>query len=161
MVLNDIIDEIKSSGSMAPDISQGGAPDKVNKKEENTMTKEEKEKYKERKMREEENKYLKNIGVQAQPIKRRGRKPKAIATESEQQPQRKRGRKPKDVAETSITEVKRRGRKKVVKQEQSNTETNQMPKMLQPLQPLYLFKIPGLPEGDCLAICLVHGAIAI
>lgn len=29
---------------------------------------------------------------------------------------------------------------------------------LGPLEPLHLLKIPGLPEGDCLAICYVRGA---
>lgn len=32
-----------------------------------------------------------------------------------------------------------------------------MPKMLQPLQPLYIFKVPGLPKGDALVVCLAHG----
>lgn len=33
-----------------------------------------------------------------------------------------------------------------------------IPKMLGPLEPLYLLRIPGLPKGDCVAICIVHGA---
>jgi hypothetical protein len=33
-----------------------------------------------------------------------------------------------------------------------------MPNILPPLEPLYLLKIPGLPKGDLVAICIVHGA---
>ena len=32
------------------------------------------------------------------------------------------------------------------------------PKMLKPLEILYLLKIPGLPNGDFIAICLAKGA---
>lgn len=32
-----------------------------------------------------------------------------------------------------------------------------LPKMLQPLQPLYILKVPGLPKGDALVVCLAHG----
>ena len=31
------------------------------------------------------------------------------------------------------------------------------PEALQPMQPLHLMKIPGLPKGDYIAIYLVHG----
>lgn len=36
----------------------------------------------------------------------------------------------------------------------------EMPRILQPLEPLYLLRIPGLPKGDCLAICYARGADA-
>lgn len=45
-----------------------------------------------------------------------------------------------------------------VRKPSRKTQSPKMPKMLQPLTPLYLLKIPGLPEGDCLAICYVKGA---
>ena len=35
-----------------------------------------------------------------------------------------------------------------------------MPKILKPLVPLYLLRIPGLPKGDCIAICYAEGAYA-
>ena len=37
-------------------------------------------------------------------------------------------------------------------------EKSDIPRMLKPLEPLYLLRIPGLPKGDCLAICYASGA---
>ena len=41
---------------------------------------------------------------------------------------------------------------------QDRVRVPKTPKMLEPLQILYLLKIPGMPKGDCIAICLAHGA---
>ena len=41
---------------------------------------------------------------------------------------------------------------------QTRTEDAKRPKILQPLEVLYLLRIPGLPKGDCLAICYARGA---
>ena len=41
---------------------------------------------------------------------------------------------------------------------QTRTEDAKRPKILQPLDVLYLLRIPGLPKGDCLAICYARGA---
>ena len=54
--------------------------------------------------------------------------------------------------------------KKKTRCEKTETKTKsrkaKVPKMLQPLEPLYLLQIPGLPKGDCLAICYARGADA-
>jgi len=47
---------------------------------------------------------------------------------------------------------------KIIPEKKERVKKIRTPKILQPLQPLYLLKIPGLPKGDCLAICLAHGA---
>lgn len=85
---------------------------------------------------------------------------------------KKRRRRRKHEAETPVekpvkTKQKRAAKKtinpgnpveQVEKQLVHKSRSPKTPKMLQPLTPLYLLKIPGLPEGDCLAICYVKGA---
>ena len=124
-MLSEVIEEIKE-GVKKRSVSPEDTPGKKKSGGRQQMTKAEIAAYRERKILEEEAKYLKEKAVK-----------KKVAKDRTEEPADK--------------PVKRRRRKAVV----SEPET---PKMLSPLQPLYLLKIPGLPDGDCIAICLAKGA---
>lgn len=56
--------------------------------------------------------------------------------------------------------VKRRRRRKSARTDAAHESGDckpRQPKVLQPLEILHLLRIPGLPKGDCLAICYVRG----
>lgn len=105
------------------------------------MTPAEVEAFRQRKMREEEARVLgKSMDA---PKKQRCRGKSEADTPVKKPVKAKKADKP------AVQAVRKTSRK---------TQSPKMPKMLQPLTPLYLLKIPGLPEGDCLAICYVKGA---
>ena len=128
MALSEAIEEIRNvHGSVAPqERVDKSAPKKREKK---PMTKAEIEAYRQRKMREEEERYLGKPTKKAKKEKR----------------------------STPRNETVRRAEPEKAKIPQ---ESMKRPRMLEPLRPLYLLKIPGLPRGDCVAVCLVHGADA-
>ena len=103
------------------------------KREKPKMTKEEIEAYRQRKMAEEEARYLKMDGGDG----------------------KKRARRKKCEPEKPAAKQKR-GRKRRSEDE----PTPVRPKILKPLVPLHLLRIPGLPKGDCIAICYVEGVDA-
>jgi cell envelope opacity-associated protein A len=115
------------------------------------MTPAEVEAFKQRKMMEEEARVLGKL-VDVSKKQSRNCKPEA-KTPVKKPVQAKQTKATKKVVKTKkpVEQVKK---KPVCKSRSSKT-----PKMLQPLTPLYLLKIPGLPEGDCLAICYVKGAM--
>jgi len=117
------------------------------------MTKEEREAWLQKKREEEEARYLKdraeNKGAKvAQPEAKVKRVRKAKA-ESASNPAPKPAPKPtsKPVPK-SVPKPVQRCRK----------AEPQRPRIAQPLEPLYLLRIPGLPKGDCIAICYARGA---
>jgi hypothetical protein len=133
MALNDIVDEIKGRQKMAPvQAEKPCAKKEAGKKK--SMTKEELEAYRQKKMAEEEAKYLKMAKKDAAAKPDKSAKPAKPAKKAEK---------------PEATEKPQR---------QPRQQKPRQPKMLQPLEPLYLLKIPGLPKGDCIAICLAHGA---
>ena len=147
MPLDEVFDEIrqraaeKYGNKVGHDVQEGPKPDGSQKprRRGRPKTKDEVEAYRQKKMAEEEARYLKVDGKN-EDRPRRGRKPakaKAAAQEA----------KPVEPASgnRSKTDVPARPKAKT-------------PKMLQPMEVLYLLKIPGLPKGDCIAICLAHGA---
>lgn len=104
------------------------------RKEKRDMTKEEREAYIQKKMAEEEARLLKKARG-AEPVKR---KRKVFAPKPQ-------------VQQKEVTDKpERAGRKRPQKEKGALLP-------LQPLRPLHLLKIPGLPEGDFLAICYVRG----
>lgn len=105
------------------------------------MTKEEREAWLAKKREEEEAKYL---GKSAKPAKKRRRKTDD-SSRSEQ-------RTPEVLPATQPTKPA-----KVVRQSKTDDHRAKRPKMLQPLETLYLLRIPGLPKGDCIAICYARG----
>ena len=99
------------------------------RKEKRDMTKEEREAYRQKKMEEEEARILK--------------KSRAPSEGSEKAPRRKSKRAQLDGDDARVCEKDRPVARL---------------KALQPLEPLYLLRIPGLPKGDCLAICYARGS---
>ena len=137
MALNEVLDEIRALRKT------GGADDaeklvRTNRTptKDRQMTNAEREAFRERKMREEEERYLGKLSKKA--------KPRKVPREQELSPKQVRQEVELMYANPNPT--------------RTQTYVPKRPKMLEPLQPLYLLKIPGLPKGDCLAICLAHGA---
>lgn len=122
-------------------------PDKKPKGEKKAMTKAEIEAYKQKMMEKEEARYLgkesKGSRKQVRKVKKvKQKEPKPSKSDSKQDAKQKK-------------EQKKAPDKAVPKRAKA-----EMPRMLQPLEPLYLLRIPGLPKGDCLAICYARGADA-
>lgn len=136
MALNEVLNEIRASrtGGETAHAPVGEAPAQKAKKKERKMTKAELEAFRARKMREEEERYLGKQSKKAKP-----QKAKAAAR-----------------TDLPIPEQVRQAVEIAYANPNPPREPNR-PKMLEPLQPLYLLKIPGMPKGDCLAVCLVHG----
>lgn len=144
MALNEVLEEIKEGVRQKREESHGESQgvaqsQKKPKAEKKPMTKAEIEAYKQKMMEREEAKYLAKTGLRA----------KADATKKARKATKraKQERKAVRVEKKATVEPKPRGAPRT-------------PKMLQPLEPLYLLKIPGLPRGDLIAVCIVHGADA-
>ena len=137
MALNEVLDEIRVSRKIGgTNAAEKTVRAKRTPTKERQMTKAEREAFRTRKMREEEERYL------GKPSKKA--KPRKVPHEQELSPQQVR----QDVELMHANP----------NPPQTSPYEPRRPKMLEPLQPLYLLKIPGLPKGDCLAICLAHGA---
>lgn len=122
-------------------------PDKRTKGEKKAMTKAEIEAYKQKMMEREEARYLGNESKD--PRKR---------VKQVEQVNPKESKPHKSNARQSAKQKKEQ--KKVPDKDVQKRSKAEMPMMLQPLEPLYLLRIPGLPKGDCLAICYARGACA-
>lgn len=137
MALNEVLNDIRTHRkTVSVDAEEKPVLTKRTPTKERKMTKAEREAFRARKMREEEERYLGKSSKKA--------KPRKVLREQELSPQQVRQaveliHPNPNPPRTSPCEPRR-------------------PKMLEPLQPLYLLKIPGLPKGDCLAICLAHGS---
>ena len=133
MALDDVVNEIKGRQKMAPvQAEKPGLKKEGGRKKQ--MTKAEVEAYRQKKMAEEEARYLK--------LAKKAQEPKPPKSDKSEKAAKPKAQKP------SGTNPKRVDKPKLPKQ----------PKPLQPMEVLYLLKIPGLPKGDCIAICLAHGA---
>lgn len=106
------------------------------------QTKEEIEAYREKKMREEEARYLRAAKKESGEIKEEPKKEVEVK------------RKRKEIKKVNEEQKPKKRRRR--RTHECVVDVPRQPKMLQPLQPLYLLKIPGLPKGSCIAICLAH-----
>lgn len=132
-----LIDEVKAeviernTGAVKPMEAEKGTSDSPKKRRRrrnpDDMTKEEREAWLEKKRAEEEARCL---GESGKPVKKRRRRRSAEAQKPEQAAQPKK-------------QPLRRARKSNVEAPNANR-----PKILQPLETLYLLRIPGLPKGD-------------
>lgn len=132
-MLDDVINEIKGAKSMQPEagIVETVKPTRK-KREKKPMTEEEIQAYRERKMREEEERYL---GKQPKPRKRKAKN------------------------ESATKQKKAKAHKKERKQRRPRkTPVVKLNKGSQPFETICFLKVPGMPKGDQLAICLIHGA---
>lgn len=147
MKVAEIIKELKeSSGKVLPEPAKDKAePAKSGKHK----TKEEIEAYRQKKMAEEEARYL---GKQPKKREKAEKAEKVGKTRTE-------GPKPRKESEAKtgekVQKVKRA--QKVEKVRKVPSKMLEMPKMLKPLVPLYLLHIPGLPKGDGIVICYAEG----
>ena len=121
------------------------APKEKPKPAKKEMTKAEIEAYKQKMMEKEEARYL------GKPAKKAKKSKKAKPAKTE-----------KPVKKTKKVQKVQKSKKeqKVQKVQKPPVQAAKMPKILKPLVPLYLLRIPGLPKGDCLAICYAEGADA-
>ena len=122
-------------------------PDKKPKGEKKAMTKAEIEAYKQKMMEMEEARYL---GKESKGSRKQVKKFKKV-----------KNKEPKPSKSDSKQDAKQKKEQKKVPDNAVPKRTKaEMPRMLQPLEPLYLLRIPGLPKGDCLAICYARGTDA-
>ena len=137
MALNEVLNDIRTHRkTVSVDAAEKPVRTKRTPTKDRQMTKAEREAFRARKMREEEERYLGKSSKKE--------KPRKVLHEQE----------------LSLQQVRQ-----AVELTHPNPNPPRTPpcdprrpKMLEPLQPLYLLKIPGLPKGDCLAICLAHGS---
>lgn len=116
------------------------------------MTKEEREAWLAKKRAEEEARYL---GQSETPKRRKS----AEANEPSAKVAKKSVKAEKPAVQAEKQPLKQNQRTQQTRQtRQKRTEDAKRPKILQPLEVLYLLRIPGLPKGDCLAICYARGA---
>lgn len=137
MALKEALDEIRAAERqfrIGADVAEKPVRAKRTPTKDRPMTKAEREAFRARKMKEEEDRYL------GKALKARSRKAKAAPRADLPTPEQVR----------QATEI--------AYANPNPPREPKRPKLLEPLQPLYLLKIPGLPKGDCLAICLAHGA---
>ena len=125
-------------------------PDKKPKGEKKAMTKAEIEAYKQKMMEREEARYL---GKESNGSRKQVKKVKKVKQMKQKEP------KPSKSDSKQDAKQKKEQKKAPDKAVQKRAKA-EMPRMLQPLEPLYLLRIPGLPKGDCLAICYARGADA-
>lgn len=153
--IEDIKNEIIRSHQVPVPESSQEKPPKKPKGEKKAMTKAEIEAYRQKMMEREEARYLGK-----QPKKREKSEKSGKAGKSGKSGKtRTEGPKPRKESDAK-TEEKVQKVQKVKKVQKPPVQTAKMPKILKPLVPLYLLRIPGLPKGDCLAICYAEGADA-
>ena len=151
-IKKEIVERHQSAGPQpdAPAASQEAPKKKPNqvKPAKKEMTKAEIEAFKQKMMEKEEARYL---GKQAKSAKKskKAKSSKPAKTEKPAKPA-------KSVKKTKKVQKS----KKEQKVQKPPVQAAKMPKILKPLVPLYLLRIPGLPKGDCLAICYAEGADA-
>lgn len=118
------------------------------------MMKAEIEAYKQKMMEKEEARYL------GKPAKSEKKAKKAKSSKPAKPAKSEKPEKPEKKAKKTKKVQKVQKSKKEQKVQKPPVQTAKMPKILKPLVPLYLLRIPGLPKGDCLAICYAEGADA-
>lgn len=150
-IKKEIVDRHQSAGPQ-PDTpaSQEAPKEKPNqvKPAKKEMTKAEIEAYKQKMMEKEEARYLGKPAKSSKKAKK-AKSSKPAKTEKPAKPA-------KSVKKTKKVQKS----KKEQKVQKPPVQAAKMPKILKPLVPLYLLRIPGLPKGDCLAICYAEGADA-
>ena len=146
-IKKEIVERHQSAGPQpdTPAAAQEAPKEKPNqvKPAKKEMTKAEIEAYKQKMMEKEEARYL------GKPAKK-AKKSKSSKPEKPEK-KAKSEKKAKKVQKVQKS-------KKEQKVQKPPVQTAKMPKILKPLVPLYLLRIPGLPKGDCLAICYAEGA---
>ena len=147
--IEDIKNEIVRSHQVPVPDSNQEKPSKKPKGEKKAMTKAEIEAYRQKMMEREEARYL---GKESKDPRKRVKQVKQVKQVKPKEKPYKSNAK-QDAKQNK--EQKKAPDKAVPKRAKA-----EMPRMLQPLEPLYLLRIPGLPKGDCLAICYVRGADA-
>lgn len=150
-IKKEIIERHQAAGPQ-PDTPAAPEPPKEKPKPvKREKTKAEIEAYRQKMMEKEEARYL---GKVASGIIKR-KKPSQQNPKAEKNPAQKKVKsKAKSKAPQKVQKVQKAEKaEKVVK-------SPKMPKILKPLVPLYLLRIPGLPKGDCIAICYAEGAYA-
>ena len=151
-IKKEIVERHQSAGPQpdAPAASQEAPKEKPNqvKPAKKEMTKAEIEAFKQKMMEKEEARYL------GKPAKSSKKAKKAKSSKPEKPEKKaKSEKKAKKVQKVQKS-------KKEQKVQKPPVQAAKMPKILKPLVPLYLLRIPGLPKGDCLAICYAEGADA-
>lgn len=156
-----LIDEVKaeviqrSVGSVQPTNDKPVEPVKRRRRrgeDPSEMTKEEREAWLAKKRAEEEARYL---GHSETPKRRKS----AEAKEPSAKVAKKSVKAEKPAVQAEKQPLKRTQPAQQTRQtRKTRTEDAKRPKILQPLEVLYLLRIPGLPKGDCLAICYARGA---
>lgn len=154
---DEVVGEIKkiskrsvSESGMKCDESSDKDNGHVNKKK--PMTKEDIDAYRERKMREEENRYLKEMEKEKKMKKRKSQ---------DVMDRKQKNDMLKDVAKSLSSRVRRSPSKKQVNKKIKNTKKSRriVPSdPIGPLVPIHLLNIPGLPKGEMLAICIVRSS---
>lgn len=145
--IEDIKNEIIRSHQVPVPESNQEKTSKKPKGEKKAMTKAEIEAYRQKMMEREEARYL---GKESKGSRKQVKKVKQMK-QKESKPSKSNAK--KDAKQKK--EQKKAPDKAVPKRAKA-----EMPRILQPLEPLYLLRIPGLPKGDCLAICYARGADA-
>ena len=144
--IEDIKNEIVRSHQVPVPDSNQEKPSKKPKGEKKAMTKAEIEAYRQKMMEREEARYL---GKESKDPRKRVKQVKQV--------------KPKEKPHKSNAKQdakQNKEQKKAPDKAVPKRANAKMPRMLQPLEPLYLLRIPGLPKGDCLAICYARSAYA-
>ena len=153
-IKKEIIERHQAAGPQ-PDTPAAPEPPKEKPKPvKREKTKAEIEAYRQKMMEKEEARYL---GKVASGIIKR-KKTSQQNPKAENKPVQKAKPKAKSKAKSKAP----RKVQKVQKAEKAEkvVKAPKMPKILKPLVPLYLLRIPGLPKGDCIAICYAEGAYA-
>lgn len=116
-------------------------------KQKRDMTKEEREAYIQKKRAEEEARLLKKASSSKPEKKDR--------PEIREKPERRTRRR---LNESDAAKEQKAGELEAPRRRERKNKGDSRPiRPLEPLVPLHLLKIPGLPEGDFLAICYVKG----
>ena len=131
--IEDIKNEIVRSHQVPVPDSNQEKPSKKPKGEKKAMTKAEIEAYRQKMMEREEARYL---GKESKDPRKRVKqvKPKEKPHKSNAKQDAKQNKEQKKAPDKAVPK-------------RANAK---MPRMLQPLEPLYLFRIPGLPKKECL-----------
>jgi hypothetical protein len=136
-VIEDIKNEIIRSHKV-PVSNQKHESDKKPKSKKKAMTKAEIEAYKQKMIEREESRYLGKASKDSKGSRKCVKQASQVKPKEQNKSNNSKQKKAPDNSSTK----------------RANTD---MPRILQPLEPLYLLRIPGLPKGDCLAICYARG----
>jgi hypothetical protein len=148
--IEDIKKEIIQRRKVPVPNQEPAKPEKTDKKpkgEKKAMTKAEIEAYKQKMMEREEARYL---GKESKDSREQVKKAKQVKPKESKPSQ----------SDSKQDAKQKKEQKKAPDKAVPKRVKADMPRILQPLEPLYLLRIPGLPKGDCLAICYARGADA-